>query len=377
MYFKHLVTPGDPLGEIARMILAAALIYALTIPVAKVPPSLSTPVTAAGWPGAAHAKLEQDLTYRAGDQGQTTDAYIETDNQYIYIGFVCKQNVPVVAEQHTNSAGIGSDDSVTVKLWPGGKNSIVYTYSATPNGTHDQLSTENTAFSPPWDSVGKRTEDGYTVAMRIPRNIMHGDGRLDWPVQLGRYVAKKSLRLVWAYESSMTYMGDPLYAGTATAIGIKGGGVAQALARFQPYVLAQSNAPHVGASASRAGFDFSIPLAGESAFYGTVHPDYSEVERDQQTIAPSEFQNRYKEVRPFFTQGANYYASDSLYTPAIPTPRYGYAIEGNRHGFTYAGFDAVGKNGRDDNAQTLSVPAAASFLERSALPSTGLVLPIR
>ncbi len=240
-----------------------------------------------------------------------------------------------------------------MKLWPGGRNSVVYSFSATPNGTHDQSSTENTAFAPAWDSVGKIVPGGFTVTMRIPRRVMRGDGRSDWPIQFSRVVNKQSLRLVWSYDPAMSYAGDSLYAGTAAHIGVSGAHAAKPRARLQPYVLFQSNAARVNDSASRAGFDFSIPLAGSTSFYGTVHPDYSEVERDQQTIAPSQFQYRYNEVRPFFTQGANYFDSSSLYTPGIPTPRYGYAVEGTKSNFTYAAFDAVGQSGRDDNAESL------------------------
>src|SRR5581483_10247108 len=44
-------------------------------------------------------------------------------------------------------------------------------------------------------------------------------------------------------------------------------------------------------------------------------------------------------------------AEASLYTPAIPTPRDGYAIEGKQGPITFAGFDAVGF-GRTDAAQS-------------------------
>jgi hypothetical protein len=109
------------------------------------------------------------------------------------------------------------------------------------------------------------------------------------------------------------------------------------------------------------GGDFSVPVTATSSFYGTIHPDFSNVEIDQQTISPTAYQRSFSEVRPFFTQGASFYDSfdcdacpyvAQLYTPAIPTPRDGYAFEGKQGRFSFAAFDAVG-TGRNDGAAAL------------------------
>jgi hypothetical protein len=55
------------------------------------------------------------------------------------------------------------------------------------------------------------------------------------------------------------------------------------------------------------GADFSLPVTPTAAFFGTFHPDYSNVELDQQSISPTVYQRTYSEVRPFFTQAASYY----------------------------------------------------------------------
>jgi hypothetical protein len=114
------------------------------------------------------------------------------------------------------------------------------------------------------------------------------------------------------------------------------------------------------------GGDFSLPVTATSSVYGTIHPDFSNVEIDQQTISPTAYQRSFNEVRPFFTQGANYYENfdcdacpflAQLYTPAIPTPRDGYAFEGKQGRFSFAGFDAVGV-GRVDGAASMSYRTA-------------------
>ena len=134
------------------------------------------------------------------------------------------------------------------------------------------------------------------------------------------------------------------------------------------YGLGQIGAPAAGGSTSRVGADLSLPFAPTASFFATFHPDYSNVEIDQQTISPSQFPRQYSEVRPFFTQGASFYNSftcvscdyQTLYTPAIPTPRDGYAFEGRSGRFAGAGFESIGDQRIDRSAiASYSDPAGA------------------
>ena len=54
------------------------------------------------------------------------------------------------------------------------------------------------------------------------------------------------------------------------------------------------------------GIDVAVPLTDTITFVGTIAPDFSNVEVDQQTIAPQEFRRELAEYRPFFAQGAQY-----------------------------------------------------------------------
>jgi hypothetical protein len=107
---------------------------------------------------------------------------------------------------------------------------------------------------------------------------------------------------------------------------------------------------------------FAIPITQGTSFVGTLHPDFSNVENDQQSISPTAFRRYLQETRPFFTQGAsayNYMECDeclsigNLYTPNIPTPRSGYALEGTEGRYAFGGFTAIGADGRNDNAQSV------------------------
>jgi hypothetical protein len=109
------------------------------------------------------------------------------------------------------------------------------------------------------------------------------------------------------------------------------------------------------------GADLSVPVTPTASFVTTFHPDYSNVEVDQQTIAPNPFQRSFAEIRPFFAQTGQFFNQETLclkcpltlYTPSIPTFSSGYAVEGTQGRLTFAAFDALGGN-RADGGQTLN-----------------------
>ena len=116
-----------------------------------------------------------------------------------------------------------------------------------------------------------------------------------------------------------------------------------------------------------------MPVAPTISLLGTLHPDYSNVEIDQQTIAPAPYARRYQEIRPFFTQTANYFNEHQaclncptmLYTPAIPVFGQGYAVEGTEGYASFAAYDAIGEE-RNDAAQALNYSYENPNLEYSA-----------
>lgn len=292
---------------------------------------------------------------------ESTTAYVFADNAYLYVGFEADQQQPIQAGQHTNDAGLGSDDNVSVYLWPNGSNGFSYSFSANPNGTHSSSSSENTAFAPAWQSAAARTQTGYTVTMRIPLRVMKGAGSGAWGFQLARYVAATRDDFVWQHslqqgagmESMQIYSG--YLAGVPAQVALR------PKPRIGVYGLAQIAAPSIGGSTSRIGADISLPVTTSTSLVATLHPDYSNVELDQQTIQPTAYARFYQEIRPFFTQLDNFFnngncvgcTGQEFYSPNIPTPRAGFAVEGKQGPATFAAFDSLGIDGRTDIAQAL------------------------
>jgi hypothetical protein len=336
----------------------AADLDRLTVPVLNPPPAMEGTLDPS-WAKAAQISLDHDFTYKRAP-GEPTRVYVGQDGGALDIAFVVTQAEPLLATQTTNSTNVTSDDYVIVYLWPKGTQGFSYSFAANPRGTRYQTSSENSAYTPQWVAVGHPTPTGYVVTMRIPLSVIRSGGSTNWKVQFARENVATNSLAVWTTSDRQQNANDPAFAGTLLDIGGGSHVVTRPAARAQIYGLGEITPPDNGGSTSRIGGDFSVPVTPTASFFGTLHPDYSNVEIDQQTIAPNPFAYQYQEVRPFFTQASNAYDNmfnctncpTLLYTPAIPIFREGYAVEGTQGPLTFAGFDAVG-DGRADQSQAL------------------------
>lgn len=346
----------------------------LSLTVTHAAPPLAATASASAWAGAAKTHLTWDVVDRRTAREATT-VYVATSDGTIYVRFDATQREPVVATAHSNDTGAGNDDAVWVDLWPHGPTGVWYQFEVTPNGTHYESSSENSSYQPIWQSYGAIRGGGYTVTFAIPLSALHGAGAGAWRAQFVRLIHATGAEQVWSYDPSQNSPDDPARAGTLFMPGVVTNGASRAGARAAVYALAEGASRTIGGSTSRVGADFSVPITPTASFFATVHPDFSNVELDQQTIAPSVFQRFYSEVRPFFTQGSSFYNKDSLwvtnapivplYTPSIPTPREGYALEGTQGPVAFAAFDAIGDQ-RTDAADTVSYTSPDTRLVTSA-----------
>lgn len=347
------------LCPVAGLAAAQSTIGTITVPHVATAPSLNPAAPDAAWKDATHVQLTWDVAHqRPGSE--PSSAFIATSGNDLYVRFDVTQREALLAQQHANDVGDGTDDEVWIDLWPDGPGGFYYQFAATSNGTHFQYSSENTAYAPTWESRGTARDGGFTVTMKIPMGVIRGahpDGQ--WRVQFVRVIRSTGERQIWSYAPAQTNGDDVVYAGGAK--GLRTLAVSRPQPRIAVYGLEAVGSAGAGLNTARMGADFSIPITRTSSFYGTIHPDFSNVEIDQATISPTAFARSYAETRPFFTQGANYYdrfdcdacpTIAQLYTPSIPTPNEGYAIEGHQGQASFGAFDALGTD-RTDAAQAM------------------------
>jgi len=302
-----------------------------------------------------------------------TTAYLLYDAKYLYVAFVCDQSsAPIVAAQTTNNVGEELDDQVEINIDPSGNGSRVYTFKTTPRGVRYQESSESNRYNPPWQAAASMHQGGWSAEMAIPLKDLRSSGGSvqSWRVNLQRHVAAKDEDFTWAYNPKMGGPDDSTYWPALTGLH-----VSTSSTRPKPYAdifalsssgsdrneFQQTGGTFAPESVRNFGADGTYPFTNTLALVGTIDPDFSNVEVDQQTIAPQQFQRELFEYRPFFSQGAPYLnpnpmyyieggsPNEFFYSPSIGTFNWGGKVEGTE-GSDALGLLAVGGPGFDDQA---------------------------
>lgn len=304
----------------------------------------------------------EDLTTRA-PAAYNTEVFMLYDASNIYVAFHCEQSgTPITATQITDDVGLGLDDFVGIGIDTSGDGSQVYYFETTPRGTRYQLASEDARFRPMWHSAAAVEGSSWTAMMVIPlkalriRNIAHQA----WRINFFRNLSALGEHYTWAYDPLMqdaapgqqwpvfNYMRFwPSWTGLSLDSSmqhVREPGVSiyaiQSIGRDRAAFFDVNGAPFTH-SAHIAGVDVNYPLTSTINFVGTLNPDFSNVEIDQQTVAPQEFRRSLREYRPFFTQGAPYlspnfalitsltsYPNQIFYSPSIASLDRGAKIEG-------------------------------------------------
>ena len=301
-------------------------------------PALADPAWAAGRVPAGNGPWI-NVTTRSPATYATT-AYVLYDDRNLYVGFKAEQaGAPITASQTTNDVGFGLDDFVGIGVDTSGTGSQAYYFEATPRGVRYQQANENVRFRPRWTASGRTDGSSWSAVMIIPLDVLRvprGGPQL-WRFQFVRGIAARGEHLSWVWDTIMQDSASgtwPTFADTRFWAGGQLVLAASAAAKPKPradiYGLAsigedrnlfqQANGTFLPMKVRWYGGDVSYPITPTVRFVGTLNPDFSNVEIDQQTIVPQEFQRQLIEYRPFFAQGANFINAST--PPRTPTGSY-------------------------------------------------------
>jgi hypothetical protein len=353
-------------------------------------PAFADPAWAAGLVPNGNGPWE-NVTTRSPARYATT-AYLLYDDKNLYVGFKADQaGVPIVASQTSNDAGFGIDDFVGIGVDTSGTGSQVYYFETTPRGVRYEQANENTRFRPRWTAAGTIARGAWGAVMIIPLNVIRvpRGGKQTWRLQFVRGIAARGEHLSWVWDPIMQDAASgtwPLFTPDtrfwpAAQLELAASAAARPKPRADIYGLAgigqdrnlveQANGTFLPMHTRWYGGDLSYPLTPTIRFVGTLNPDFSNVEIDQQTIAPQEFQRQLVEYRPFFSQGAAYINADSsvrapvgtnvqapylvFYSPSVGPFDSGGKVEGtfdeNAFGaLTFHGYDETTNNTFSDQA---------------------------
>jgi len=266
-----------------------------------------------------------------------TTAYLLYDDKNVYVGFKAEQTgAPIVAAQTTNDVGFGLDDFVGIGLDTSGTGSNAYYFEATPRGVRYEQANENVRFRARWSAAGSVAQGSWSAVLIVPLDVLRvpRGGKQTWRFNFVRGVAARGEHISWVWDPIMQDAAAgtwPTFADTrfwaAGNLALAASAATRPKPRADVYALAsvgndrnlfqQANGTFLPENVRMYGGDVSYPLSPTIRFVGTLNPDFSNVEIDQQTIVPQEFQRQLIEYRPFFAQGAAFInAANAPRTPA-------------------------------------------------------------
>lgn len=270
-----------------------------------------------------------------------TAIYLLYDDSNLYVGFRCEQRgVPILASQTTNDIGFGLDDFVGVGLDTSANASQAYFFETTPRGIRYQAASETNRYKPDWQAAGSIAGANWSAVMIIPLKVMkiHTGARQAWRFNFFRSVTALGEHYTWAFDGIMgdapvpqwPNFADARFWPTLSGLSIAPRGSLRPRPRAEIYALesvgrdrklfAQSNGSFGYQDVRNLGIDLNYPLTRTISFVGTANPDFSNVEIDQQTIAPQEFRRSLNEYRPFFSQGANFINANPIALGVVAPP---------------------------------------------------------
>jgi Domain of unknown function (DUF5916) len=287
------------------------------------------------WTAAATVDSLTDLATRApvGD-GTVVRAYY--DDVALHVQFECVQHEPITASQLANDVGFGVDDFVGVTIDTSGNGSRVYLFELTPRGTRYQQATESTRYHPQWSGAAEPRSGGWSASLAIPfADLRWSRGGPPWKINFVRAVSATHAHLTWAINPVMADADPPAWPAAADArfwhdVEPPRPVLAAKVPRpFADVYLLQTGGRDRDAFTTPVGGAFTTQarIAGADARYyltptvsliGTVAPDFSNVETDQQSIAPQQLRRQYAEYRPFFTEGASFFDPSAQYALFLP-----------------------------------------------------------
>ena len=285
-----------------------------------------------------------------------TVVHIMSDEHTLYVSFEARDLEPGKVR-----AGMGrrdsreGDDYVGMVLDPLGTGERAAVFIVNPlgiqmDGTHIRGEDRElvpwrgsfTSWDARWLSAGRRTEQGYTVELAIPWASLRHPKQVD---QVGavffRHVSRTAERSAWPRM-------DPDAPGVLPQLASLGGPGALPRARGVDLIPEITfGRTQDGAASSRLGVDGISPgltvQASPSAdlqLLGTLNPDFSQVESDQDQIDVNQrYSLQYREKRPFFLEGQEWFShplDDLIYTRTMVTPLYGARATGELDTWTLA-----------------------------------------
>jgi len=302
----------------------------------------------------------------------------------IYFVFICHDRHPELIRGHlARRENILKDDYMAVLLDPfqDHRKGVIFVVNAAgvqADASWDDTNGADYSYDQVWDSEGQVTREGWMALIEIPfRSLRFRPNGADWGVVFMHNFPRNSEQDFWPRVST-NITGILSQEGTLQGIsGVTGSHNAQ----INPYVLAQNERelktidplnPYFSSQhlEGTAGGEVKAILKDRIVFDATINPDFSTVESDQpQFTVDQRYPVYFPELRPFFLENANYFATpiNLVYTRNIVHPEYGGRVTG-KTGHTNLGLFVI-----DDREPGQTVAPSDPLYNKRATIAVGRV----
>ena len=276
---------------------------------------------------------------------EDTEVWLGHTRSALYVVFICRDHRPAEIRGHlARRENILKDDNVAVLLDPFQDRRKGVLFKVNPAGVQaDAEWSENSdpdySYDQVWDSEAHVTPDGWMALISIPfQSVRYRSLSSDWGVVFSRSLPRNSEVDYWPRISAGV---SGVLSQEGTLHGMTDMASSHNL-QLNPYVLAQNERslvdldplnPHFSSRhlEGAAGGEAKVVFNESLVLDGTINPDFSTVESEQpQFTVNQRYAVYFPELRPFFLENANYFATpiDLVYTRNIVHPTYGVRMTG-------------------------------------------------
>ena len=257
-----------------------------------------------------------------------TEVGFAYDEAALYVGArMHSENPEEIRALVTRRDKEGSSDQLIVSIDGYRDRRTAYSFGVTAAGVRtdyyhpkDDVDERDYTFDAVWEAKTIIDSGGWTVEMRIPfSQLRFNKGAVQvWGVNLNRRIPSRNEDLFWVLIPKdetgwVSQFGD--------LIGIEEIKPSRRL-ELLPYTTGNAtltsnidlNNPFDEKlnSVARAGADFKMGLGPNVTLFGTVNPDFGQVEADPAEVNLSQFETLFADRRPFFTEGFQFLGGTRL-----------------------------------------------------------------
>ncbi len=253
---------------------------------------------------------------------EETEVRVSYDGANLYVGAYLHDHEPdriIVNDIRKDFQEQDQDDfEVLLDTFRDHQNGYVFITNALGAKADRQVAKEGREVNPSWDAVWtvktQRVADGWTLEMAIPfRSLRFPSGSEQrWGINFSRRIRRKNEIVFWSPVPRSYNLARVSLAGELSGLVLQG--TSRDL-RVKPYLAGTTLRETGGASFDQhadIGLDVKYGITPGLTLDATLHPDFAQVEADEQQVNLTQFSQFFPEKREFFLENSGvFYVGDA------------------------------------------------------------------